>query len=256
MSRGMGTAGPGTRWQGRAPAACGVSVGLWAPPPQMPFSPQVLAQQREPPGEGGHLCPQVGTRKWGCPARYDPGVWGLGSAMGTAPAGTGGAGGGQGRVQGCSWLCFLLGCGEQRDVARTPSLALVLVSHVVAVEMHEEMQWKRDKWVRDPTPGCQGVAELPVPPRWSLQRSQEGTREPGSGAKPRSQGDRARYGGSRDGSGSEAGAEGGTGSPRGDGHPVGDQGCGDGVPGAGLAWHCWDTPGTPITGATRTCRGW
>ncbi|XP_057893244.1 uncharacterized protein LOC131091295 [Melospiza georgiana] len=70
----------------------------------------------------------------------------------------------------------------------TPSLALALVSHVVAPGMHQEMQWKGGKWDCNPSAGCQGLAGQP------LWRSQEGTRELGSGARPWSQGDRARTG--------------------------------------------------------------
>lgn len=115
---------------------------------------------------------------------------------------------------------------------------------------------KRGKWDCNPGAGCQGVAGQP------LRRSREGTRELGSGAKPWSQGDRARYG-----------APGMAPAPRleqklpleaqeGMGTLRAELGCGvtgdvgDGVPGTGLAWHCWDTPGIPITCATRTCRGW
>lgn len=163
---------------------------------------------------------------------------------------------------------------SRRDAARRPSLAPVLESRVVVVEMHGE----RNKRVCNPAPGCQRATGQPVTLRWSLQRSQEGTRELGTGAKgTRSKRARARYAGSsRDGFCTEAG----------DahrclpvpwehwkpkrvldpwvlgGHPVGslpvELGCGadgdagDGVPAAGLAR---STPRMPAVGIRQTWSG-
>lgn len=69
---------------GTSPSFLWGFCGLWDPLPQMPFSLQVLAQPWQPPGTGGHLCPQ-GTIKGTCPARYRPGLCGLGSGVWALP---------------------------------------------------------------------------------------------------------------------------------------------------------------------------
>ncbi|KAM4890910.1 uncharacterized protein FYW23_010153 [Sylvia borin] len=56
---------------GTSPSCLWGFCGFVGSLPQMPFSPQVLAQPWQPPGSGDHLCPQacMGTRKGTCPAR-------------------------------------------------------------------------------------------------------------------------------------------------------------------------------------------
>lgn len=162
------------------------------------------------PAQEERLSPRgsVGSKKPCCPARYallwgTAGWVGVSATKGTAPA-----------VAGCTrWSMmdegmapgspFCWDVESRRDAARSPRLAPVLESRVVVMEMHGE----RNKWVCNPAPGCQCAMGQPVSLRWSLQRSQEGTRELGTGAKgTRSKGARSRYAGSsRDVSCTEAG---------------------------------------------------
>lgn len=175
-------AGPG--WQGPAPVACGVSVGLWPPLPNAIFPTGAGTAVRAPGQLGSPVSPGLrGDQKGRLLCKVWPWSLGFGLCHGHSPCWDWMHWWGQG----CSWLCFLLGSESSRMRPGHQAWPWSLCP----MEMHKEMQWKRGKWVCNPNPGCQGV-----PPRWRSQ----GTRELGSAAKPWSPRDRARYGGSRDGS--------------------------------------------------------